>query len=41
MLKRVANVGGVAGDSNKFVLTERERENITLILLLVSFRHFV
>jgi len=39
--KRVANVGGVAGDINKFVLTERERENITLILLLVSFRHFV
>jgi hypothetical protein len=26
MSKHVANVGGVAGDINEFVLTERERE---------------
>lgn len=25
--KRVANVGGVAADTNKFVFTEREREH--------------
>jgi len=45
MSKHVANLGGLAGYSNEFVLTERERERgregITLILLLVSFRNFV